>query len=92
MATGQTSAHPQTQTDWVGALQQQQQTRQSLQWRVVIGVKPVYIHLQRSFQPIYIVTFSSNFNCISDLIVVFVCLLQKSQKLGLRIACGAPCL
>ena len=91
MATGQMSAHHQTQTDWVGALRQQQ-TRQSLQWRVVIGVEPVYIHLQRSFQSMYIVTFSSNFNCISDLIVVFVCLLQKSQKVGLRMASGAPCL
>ena len=35
MATGQMSAHPQTQTGWVGA-PVQQQTRQSLQWRVMV--------------------------------------------------------
>ena len=33
------------------------------------------IHLQKSFQPIYIVTFSSNFYCVVCLIVAFICLL-----------------
>ena len=46
-------------------------------WKPVNIAKGIsaHIHLQRASLPIYIVTFSSNFNCVVCLIVAFVCLL-----------------
>ena len=43
--------------------------------------KPENLNLQRAFLPIYIVTCSSNLNCVVLLFVAFVCLLRELRAL-----------